>query len=160
MATFTLGGIFLSGDDPATSDWEGWDPAFSRWPKWSELYIYSQVRERGVGYWTNLGMWQAETGFSPRKNLDFRVTYYHMDAFHPFPGGPKVFGTGTQRGDNAQIRMDFALNRYMKGHVLYEDHVPGNFYSAANNGYFLRFEMSFLIKANPSVDDVKHWFGK
>jgi len=33
---------------------------YSRWPKWSELYIYSQVPEKGVAYWTNLNMWQAE----------------------------------------------------------------------------------------------------
>ncbi len=148
----------FSGDDPATKDQvEGWDPLFSRWPKWSELYIYSQVKEQGVGYWTNLGMWQGEAGFSPRKGLDCRLTYYHMNAFHPFAGDQRMFGDGTGRGDNLQARMDFVLNPSWRGHVLYETQVPGSFYRMQNKGYFLRFELSFLIRATPGAESVKHF---
>ena len=31
----TLGGVYLTGDESGTEEWEGWDPLFSRWPKWS-----------------------------------------------------------------------------------------------------------------------------
>ena len=65
-----VGWYGFSGDDPRTTGRiEGWDPLFSRWPKWSELYIYSQMRETGVGYWTNSSMWQGEAGFSPQKTF-------------------------------------------------------------------------------------------
>ena len=65
----------FSGDDPRTSGTvEGWDPLFSRWPKWSEMLIYSQLREHGAAYWTNLGMWQSEFGFNPWKASGLRLT--------------------------------------------------------------------------------------
>jgi hypothetical protein len=148
----------LSGDDPATTNRvEGWDPLFSRWPKWSELYIYSFMRERGASYWTNLGMWQGEMGFSPRKGFDCRFTYYHMNAFHPFRGDQRVFGDGTGRGDNVQARLDFVLSPNWRGHALYETQLPGSFYRERRNGYFLRFELTFLIRATPGAERVRHF---
>lgn len=158
---YVLGGYWgFSGDDPKTKDRvEGWEPLFSRWPKWSELYIYSQVRENGVGYWTNTGMWQGETGFVPRKWMDLRFTYYHMDAFHVFPGTASVFGTGTRRGENVQARLGLTLGKSWKGHVLYETQLPGNFYSAQRTGYFLRFEMAYLIRVTPTASELRSMFG-
>ena len=138
---------------------EGWDPLFSRWPKYSELYIYSLVRENGVSYWTNNGMWQGETGFSPHKTLTARLTYYHMSAFHAFPRSPNIFGTGTGRGDNVQARFDYAPNKNWKTHVLYETHAPGDFYRAGSRGFFLRFEVSYAITGSIGMDEFKHALG-
>ncbi|MCL5743363.1 MAG: alginate export family protein, partial [Acidobacteria bacterium] len=120
--SYVQGGYWgFSGDDPATKNKiENWDPLFGRWPKWSELYIYSQFKEVGVGYWTNTGMWQGETGFSPHKLVNCRLTYYHMNAFHPFPGDQRIFANGTGRGDMYQGRADIVLNKNWKGHVLLE----------------------------------------
>jgi hypothetical protein len=145
---YALGGYFgFSGDDPATKNQvEGWDPLFSRWPKWSELYIYSQWREVGVGYWTNTGMWQGEAGFAPSKPLGFRFTYYHMDAFHPFTGSAATFGTGTRRGDMFQARMDVIANANWRGHILWENLLAGDYYRNKVNAYFLRFEVIYQIK--------------
>jgi hypothetical protein len=142
----------FSGDDPDTPEWEGWDPLFSRWPKWSELYIYSFVPEKGVAYWTNATWWQAEAGFSPLKDLTFRTTYYYVGAFHDFPGASAIFGGGTSRGSNFQVRMDYSFTKYIKGHFLYESFMPGDYYSAQDMGYFLRFELSLQYK-----DIVRPW---
>ena len=142
-----LGWWGFSGDDPKTKDRiEGWDPIFGRWPKWSELYIYSQFREKGVAYWTNTGMWMGEAGFAPTKKLGMRATYYHMDSFQPFPGSTAIFGTGTRRGEMYQARVDLKANKNWSGHVLWEHLLPGNFYSAQSPGYFLRFEVIYLLK--------------
>ena len=150
----------LTGDDPSTKNRiEGWDPLYARWPKWSELYIYSQVKERGVGYWTNLGMWQGEAGFSPNKMVSARVTYYHMGAFHPFAGSAAVFGTGTARGDNWQARLDFNPNKHWKTHVLYETQVPGDFYTVQNTGYFLRFEVAYQVTKSVKTAELLRAFG-
>lgn len=145
---YALGGYWgLSGDDPATKDRiEGWNPIFSRWPKWSELYLYTLWREVGVGYWTNTSMWQGEAGFFPRKPLGFRITYYHMDSFHPFAGNPRTYSSGTRRGEMFQARMDVVAGKNWKGHVLWENILPGNFYSGQDNAYFLRFEVTYQIK--------------
>ncbi len=147
----------FSGDDPKTKNTiEGWDPIFSRWPKWSELYIYSQVKEVGVGYWTNLGMWQGEFGIQPRKWLAARGTWYHMDAFHPFPGSQKIFGQGTGRGENGQVRVDFMPDPHWKAHVLYETQLPGDFYRVQNTGYFLRFEVSYLLTYKVAASEFRN----
>lgn len=137
----------FSGDDPATPGTnEGWDPLFCRWPKWSELYIYSQLPEKGIGYWTNAGMWQAELTFTPWKPLNVRATYYHINSYYPFPGYSGMFGTGTTRGDLFQVRADFLANKSWRGHVVFEDLLPGDFYQVGNNGYFLRFELIYTFK--------------
>jgi hypothetical protein len=89
----------MSGSDPATPGVTGnWNPLFARWPKWSEGYIYTQFREAGVAYWTNNGMWQAESVHAPWKPLSLRGTLFHMHAFHPFPGNPQLFSNGAGRG--------------------------------------------------------------
>jgi hypothetical protein len=150
----------FSGDDPNTSGTiEGWDPLYSRWPKWSELYIYSQVPERGVGYWTNSGMWQGEIGVAPRKTIAARFTYYHMTAFHPYPGNQNTFGPGTGRGENVQARVDFMPNKHWKAHVLYESQLPGDFYRVRNTGYFLRFEVSYLMTTKMTTGEFRHALG-
>lgn len=133
----------MSGDDPSTPNFEGWDPVMSRWPKWSELYIYSQVPELGVAYWSNIGMWQAEVTAAPTKKLGLRGTYYHLSAFHPFKGNQAIFGTGTTRGDLYQARLDYTHSPSFKGHVLYERLAPGSFYKVTDPGYFVRVEFIY-----------------
>lgn len=158
---YVLGGWWgFAGDDPKTTGtYEGWDPLFSRWPKWSELYLYSQWKEIGVGYTTNTSMWQGEAGIAPRKWLAARATWYHMNAFQPSPGSPKIFGTGTGRGENPQVRVDFMPNPNWKAHVLYEAVLPGSFYKVQDPGYFLRFEVSYLVTAKLTAGQFKQALG-
>ncbi len=60
-----LGYVYLSGDDPATPQHEGWDPLFARAPVWNEIYIYPLVYETAndsgpiPAYWTNLHIYMA-----------------------------------------------------------------------------------------------------
>lgn len=143
----SLGWIGLSGDDPSsTGKNEGWDPLFSRWPKWSDLYIYSLAGERGVAYWTDLGMWQAEALVTPWKPLALRATYYKLRAFHPFPGDPTVFGAGKDRGDLLQFRADATAGAHFRGHVVYERLAPGDFYTGSNSAWFFRVEAMYTYK--------------
>jgi hypothetical protein len=144
--SLSLGYVAMSGDDPATSRIEGWDPPFSRWPLWSELYIYNLAEENGVAYWTNLGMWQAEFLIAPIEPLDLRATYYKMRAFHPFPGDPAIFGSGEDRGDIFEVRLDLKLPPHWSGHLLYEGLDPGDFYSARDRAWFLRAEVIYSFK--------------
>jgi hypothetical protein len=154
---YVLGGyIGMSGDDPATATKiENWEPLFSRWPKWSELYIYSQFRERAPSYWTNTGMWQAEMVYVPVRPVNVRLTYYRLQAYHPFNGNPVTFGTGTGRGDMPQVRVDYTPNKYWKFHGLYERLSPGSFYSIKSPSYFLRFEAIFTYTASLKVGAKK-----
>ncbi len=141
--TASLGYIGLSGDDPRTRKVEGWDPLFSRWPRWSELYIYSQVPERGVAYATNLGMWEAEARLAPMKHLDLRATWYRMAAFQSLGTAGPLFGSGTRRGDLWEFRGDVTVNAHWKGHVVYERLSPGDAYTGRAPGSYLRFEVTY-----------------
>lgn len=140
--------IALSGQDPHSSRITSWDPIFSRWPRWSELYIYSEVPERGVAYSTNTGMWEGEVRVTPWKPLELRATFYKMSAMETHSGvDPKAtFGAGKHRGDILQFRADYRFSPEFKGHVLYEHLAPGDFYAGQDGGYFLRFEFSYLFK--------------
>ncbi len=136
----------MSGDDPATSTVEYFDPLFSRAAKWGDLLLYSMFPEKGVAYLTNVRTPSVEAGFSPWKRLALRSTYYRLDAFHPFVGCPQ-FGAGTHRGGLFQARGDITMNRQWRAHVIYEGFSPGDFYAGTARGYFLRFEISFLVRA-------------
>jgi len=158
---YVLGGWWgLSGDDPKSKGRvEGWDPLYSRWPKWSELYIYSQVPEKGVAYWTNLSMWQAETGITPFKKLTARLTYYHMGAFQPYAGSAKTFSSGLDRGDNIQTRFDYVHNKNWKADIEMERQSPGNFYSVHNAGYYLQFQISYMASTKVTANRLKQALG-
>jgi hypothetical protein len=146
---YVVGGyLALSGDDPATADTvENWDPLFERWPKWGGMYPWSQVPEKGIGYWTNMRMIQAEAGFTPWKPLTVKGILYLNDAFHPYTkGDPKVFGTGLHRGLMPELIASYQIGRSIVGEFRYELLKPGDFYVGNTTGHFFRFEVNYSWK--------------
>ncbi|MCZ2073709.1 MAG: alginate export family protein [Bryobacteraceae bacterium] len=142
----------MSGDDPVTSTrYEGWDPLFARWPKWSDLYIYSYIREQGVGYWTNTWLWQIEAGYSPWKRMKTSFTCYDMNAFHPFNADPMSYSDGKHRGRQYQARGELNVNDHWRGHILYERHLPGSFHAGHSSGWFFRMEVIYSFRGKIPV---------
>jgi hypothetical protein len=156
---YVLGGYrVMSGDDPATAGTvEGWDPVFGRYPKYSDLYMYSMTSEKGIAYWTNMGMWQAEAGITPIKPLSLRATFYSDSAFHPYTkGSTSIFSTGTHRGENMVLRADYTLNKNVSGHIQYDKFLPGDFYvNNAATAHFFRAEILYSFKGAVGVLDKK-----
>lgn len=143
LKSFVLGGIFLSGDDPATARVEGWDPVFSRWPKWSESYIYAYTRESRPSYWSNLSSLYAQLAFDWGDRVDGHVMVMPMGAGHAmsgaFPGG-----TGLYRGALCRGRLNYRLSESMTGRVIWEHFVPGSYYFPGASSYnWLQFELIF-----------------
>jgi hypothetical protein len=143
---FTLGTLYLSGDNPTTGKYEGWEPMFGRWPKWSELYIYTLVRETGAAYWTNLASIFAKTSIVVVPDLTLSLDLHHLMAPQranpktPFPGGK-----GTNRGDLFIGKLTYQMNKHVSGHVLWENLDPGNYYfDGADDCAWMRME--FLLK--------------
>ncbi|HYG97822.1 MAG TPA: hypothetical protein VD837_01735 [Terriglobales bacterium] len=144
---YVQGGYWaFSGDDPSTAKVEGWDPIFGRTGKWGDTYMYTAWKEKGLGYWTNNRMTQVEVGFSPWKPIGFKGAWYHMDAFHPYPGASSMFGRGKRRGEYATARMDYTISPSVKGHITLERIFAGDFYTGANNSYFFRAEVIYQFK--------------
>jgi hypothetical protein len=86
---------------------------------------------------------QGEVGFTPWKPINWRVTYFHMGAYHPFPGNPAIFGTGLTRGELLVTRIDYTINRNWSGHTTIEHVTPGDFYKDRSAAYFLQVEVSY-----------------
>ena len=145
LKTFTFGGIYLSGDDPATEKIEGWDAVFGRWPKWSESYIYTLVKENSVAYWSNLNSLYLSLAMDLTERMNLTLTWYHLGANER---GTTAFtgGSGKTRGDLFIGMLKFRINKYFDGHVLWEHFNPGNFYFAGADGFnWIRFELMFKI---------------
>jgi hypothetical protein len=148
--TLQAGFIGLSGTDATnTSTINGFDPLFSRWPKWSELYLYSLLPEKGVGYWSNDKMLQIEGTVTPIKPLTLRATLYEEYAFHPAGIVPATYGTGTHRGENYQFRGDYIFNDKWRYHFLYEKFVPGDFYAGKDSVYFVQTQVVYQFTSKP-----------
>jgi hypothetical protein len=141
--TLQLNYTYLSGDDPATENFEGWNPIFSRWPKWSELYLYTLMQEgRGPGYFTNVSM--VCPGFnvklSDKQNVD--VVYRQMRSVQNRVIANQSYGKN--RGHLAITKYNYRVNKHLSGHLLAELLQTGDFYpSGSSFAYFLRSEFLF-----------------
>jgi len=135
----TLGAVYLSGDDPDTSNHEGWDPILASWPKWSELYCYSFIPEKDVAYWSNIQIYRAQLNLSPVDRFQVELVYQFFRANEasdaPWSGG------GKDRGQNPQVLLKYAFTDWLDCHLLGEYFIPGNFYASDDNGFFARWEI-------------------
>jgi hypothetical protein len=146
-AALGLGGFYLSGDDPGSTDrYEGWDPVYSRWPKWSDLYIYSFARERGAAYWENFASLWFGLEIKPLDRIALEERIYPMWAPEPPPSGASasIFGAGSYRGTLSIMKLSGTLNTYLSAYVLWEALLPGDYYfSGSDTAHFLRWEIMF-----------------
>jgi len=143
-ALLTLGGIFLSGDDPATPRHEGWDAAFSRWPKWSDSLIYLQARETRVADWTNFISLYAALMLEPAETVKLNLAWHHLAA--PETTAPTVMlsGAGKDRGDLLIAKVTYDVSKHLAGRLIWEYFMPGNFYRAGADPYhWVQFELFF-----------------
>jgi len=143
LKTAIVGGILLSGDDPATARMEGWDPIFSRWPKWSESYIYTFTRESRQSYWSNLSSLYAQLALDFGARSDGHIMVMPMGAGHAQPG---VFpgGAGRGRGTLVRGRLNYKISKFLTGRFVWEHLDPGSFYFPGASSYdWIQFEMIF-----------------
>ncbi|QHI70571.1 alginate export family protein [Tichowtungia aerotolerans] len=146
-STLGLGWYYLSGDDPSTSDDEGWNPLWARWPQYSELYIYAFDAE-GAGRWSNLSMPHVDFTFHPHEKVQTSLMLGYM--FAPEEDG---VGGGDERGFLATLKNTFTLKKNMLtkgdklgGHILFEAMDPGNYYSEDQQNHpalFARVELNY-----------------
>lgn len=120
--------FYYSGDDENSSKYEGWDPLFARWPKWSESYIYTQLNEEGVAYWTNIYSFYIQLKL---KNITPGLTclldYYALYA--PHANVNSYSATNLKRGDLLIAKFNFRINEHVTGHFLWESFFPDQFHS-------------------------------
>jgi hypothetical protein len=141
----TLGSVYLSGDNPGSTKYEGWDPLYGRWPKWSESYIYTLSKEGGVAYWTNLYSLYGRAQIDIFKNVRFLFDYHHLMAPHaPLAGLTFPGGNGKHRGELGIAKLTYQINKMVSGQLIWENFNPGSYYfSGADAANWMRIE--FMI---------------
>lgn len=136
-AGIEVGALYLSGDDPGTTVYEGWDGFYSEWPKWSELLVYTLYDnttrvERGgddprgdEGTWTNLTAAWLEARIRPRREMEVALRGTWL-------GAPEATGwtTSRSRGFVAAGRIDVTPSPGIVCQALGEFFVPGDYYAA------------------------------
>ncbi|MFH2108585.1 MAG: alginate export family protein [Chrysiogenia bacterium] len=143
-AQLTLGGIYLSGDDPETARHEGWDAAFSRWPKWSDSLIYLMARETRVADWTNFISLYANLLFEPLDKVKLNLGWHRLSAPQKTPPSALLSGSGRSRGDLFIVKITYDIGRNLAGRFIWENFRPGSFYIAGSDAYnWVQFELFF-----------------
>ncbi len=145
------GGIYLSGDDCSLDRYEGWDPLYGRWPKWSDLYIYALAGERGAAYWENIASLWLGGDYAPidRLSLELRLRFLWApearweDWPEPCSNPPTgTFGEFAYRGTMSIVKLNWTVNEYLAGHLLWEAFRPGDYYTMSEDtAHFLRWEI-------------------
>lgn len=142
----SIGLLYLSGDDPATDDVEGWDPLFSRWPWVSELYVLANTAETGQpGYWTNLKMIRTEVSLRPTEKSKLSFWYNYLWSDESGRSG-SIYSGEKNRGHLPQVRFDYAVNKNINTYLLVEYLIPGDFYTPDNRDEALFFRAEVSIK--------------
>jgi hypothetical protein len=143
-AQLTLGGVFLSGDDPDTPRCEAWDAAFSRWPKWSDSLIYLQARETRIADWVNFASLYAGAVFEPAERLKLHLTWHKLSAPERTAPSALLSGAGRDRGWLAIVKAAYEVSKHLAGRLIWEYFRPGDFYRAGADSYhWIQFEMFF-----------------
>lgn len=124
----TIGGFYLSGDDPETADLEGWDPMYGRFPKWSESFVYTLTKEYGVAYWSNFNSIFATLNLKFSEQVTMILSYHRMGAQYARPTIPYPGGNGTHRGNLVIARVHYKINSVLSGQIVLENLNPGSYY--------------------------------
>jgi hypothetical protein len=144
-------GVYLSGDDPDTDDFEGWRALYNRWPKWGELIGYMGPREDGIYYFTNMVILGAQLNFNVSESWSVMALYQYLWALENTYGeNVSIFGDGKGRGHNPQIQIAWSPTtaKWFKSHVRLEYFDEGDYFGGPVQGkqldyYFARWEVYF-----------------
>lgn len=149
-----LGGVYLSGDDPATARYEGWDDFYGEWPKWSELLIYTfsdnttrihdpafaagdPRRTDDAGAWNNLRLAYVEGRFDPVPKLTVTLRGAVLGAAEGTGPGP-----GRDRGTLVVAHADWTRWPGVAVQAWGEVFNPGDFYAPdADPAWYARFQI-------------------
>lgn len=144
---------YLSGDDPDTADDEAFDPLWGEWPQWSELYIYTVSREQAIGEMTNLHRLHMGHSFYPWEDLSVSTDYHLLwTDQNTYPGrtlgdGFTTTKTGDFRGQLVTCWLKYNFSKTLKGHIVTEYFVPGDYYgeSSRDDAVFFRFNIEYTF---------------
>jgi len=140
---------YLSGDNPDTAQDEGFDILWGRWARWTDLYTDTWAMEGGrPADYSNLFRVGPGFSFNPSKQVEICTDYYLLFADqNTFQDSPQFSDGGAFRGQLLSSVLRYNINKNIKGHLVGEVMLPGNYYSSNNNDWatFVRYELVFTF---------------
>ncbi|MCD4830852.1 MAG: alginate export family protein [Anaerohalosphaeraceae bacterium] len=144
---------YLSGDDPETKTDEAFDPLWGEWPQWSDLYVYCYNLETMIGETTNLFRLGGGHSFYPTEKVQMCTDYHLLWADEntkkdaPHRSGLTWSDSGKFRGQLATWMLKYQITKQLKGHLLLEMFLPGNYYedSSRDHVFFSRFNLEYTF---------------
>lgn len=133
---------YLSGDDPDTKRVTSFNPLWGQWPQWSELYqpYVTQLEDNLV---SNLHRLDFGHKFKPNKQWEILTDWNLLWADeNTYKGNARFTGDGNFRGHLFTCWARYNFTKQLKGNLVGEYMVPGNYYSNANNDEALYFHFT------------------
>jgi len=133
---------YLSGDDPDTKRVTSFNPLWGQWPQWSELYqpYVTQLEDNLV---SNLHRLDFGHKFKPNKEWEILTDWNLLWADeNTYKGNARFTGDGNFRGHVFTCWAKYNFTKQLKGNLVGEYMVPGNYYSNANNDDALYFHFT------------------
>ena len=133
---------YLSGDDPDTKRVTSFNPLWGQWPQWSELYqpYVTQMEDNLV---SNLHRLAFGHKFKPNKEWEI-ITDYHLlwADENTYRGNAKFTNDGNFRGQLLTCWAKYNFTKQLKGNLVGEYLMPGNYYANANRDEALYFHFT------------------
>ncbi|MCK4993733.1 MAG: alginate export family protein [Candidatus Omnitrophica bacterium] len=144
----TIGGLFLSGDDPQTNNKiEGWNPLWSRFPYLNELYSYLlQTETAGVqggsatGYWTNTALFTARLTITPMEKMSIAMAVDLIRAMEDSTAINSGDRTDKDKGLSPHITLKYKFSPTVSFRTQLYAFEPGDFYDEQDTAFFIRHE--------------------
>lgn len=150
---FDLRYVYLSGDDPNTTDHEGWDPLFSRNPYWNEVYIYhlpaETLKDSGPipGYWTNLSILKFGVRLNFTQATNLNLSYQYLWAPEKTASTVPIFTNDSHnRGHVGTAILVHKFTKNLDGMLQFEFFSPEGFYADnTSTAKFFRWQLMYRI---------------
>ena len=117
---------------------------WGEWPRWSELYIYTYIKEGQVAENSNLHRIGVGHTFNPDKKLQVKSDYMALWADQNI--AKAGFSTdGRFRGHLLTCWLMYTYSPHLRGHLLGEYLIPGDYYTVQDNAVFLRGQVEIIF---------------
>jgi hypothetical protein len=138
---------YLSGDDPGTKRVESFNPLWGEWPYWSEMY-QPYITKLEDGQISNLHRVAFGHKIKPNSKWEILTDYHLLWADqNTFRGNAQFTNNGNFRGQLITCRAVYNFTKNIKGNIVGEYFMPGNYYASGNrdNALYFHFTIEYLF---------------
>jgi hypothetical protein len=129
---------YLSGDDPGSDKVTSFNPLWGQWPQWSEMYqpYVTKLEDNLV---SNLHRLAFGHKIKPSDQWEILTDYHLLWADENTFEGNSKFGDSLFRGQLLTCWARYTFTKQLKGNLVFEYMIPGDYYGPDNSDNALYF---------------------